>query len=444
MKITSKIFSMKLVLVLLLLVIVVATVPASAMDTPLFSIPGKTTVLFPNGGISTMSTVDYGPLNIPPYLIEKDSFSGAKYTLLSFENPFSVRSETVQVPIVLYGTEYLITLHKEYHSFLPVGKDFYSGTIPGKTDSEIVLFVSEPNVITGTVYMDGEYLEIKPVQNKNYGERTQFPLHIAYSTKDFPEGTVVTFVDKHDDAFVSPELVYNSSDLTMMSTLADANTPVRINILLATDSVYDAQTYDWSREGYRLVRELEASYANGGLPITFFVSFDYSQMNALSSHNSRITDPLAAAKSIFTDSYLNGKGADLAIYLGGYDQYDASMGTSNGNWQGQAGFPWNTARVGWVQMVDDTNPSTGSTYNPATQHARTYCFIHEMGHLLGAIHPNTGDHWTTYLVTQNGPYYVMWSMYQKNNPNSDFPSLDYGSKSVSEILSYYISVSNYV
>ena len=39
---------------------------------------------------------------------------------------------------------------------------------------------------------------------------------------------------------------------------------------------------------------------------------------------------------------------------------------------------------------------------------------------------------------------VMWGAYRKTNPNSDFPSLDYGSKSVSEILSYYISVSNYV
>ncbi len=422
-----------LTVILGLMLIITMPVTASSTDA-IFAISGKTTVLpvIPDAnGAKTVSGNNYGPLNIPPYLVGTKSNGNPKYDLITFDNPFAVRSDVVQLPIILYGTEYMITLQKEHHSFLPAGKDFYSGTIPELPNSEVVLFVFEPNVITGTICLENDCIEIAVAQNKEYGHQTSHPVHVVYSYNDLPKNVKPAVADYLESEFLKQYHDYSKDPDTGLSIRSNQDW-VTVNILLATDSAYNARVYDWSQEGYRLIRALETSYAYRDLRVNLVVSFDYSKMTALSSHWAKVMDPHFVAKYVFPDSYLDSKNADIVVYLGGYDQYNPNMPTGQQSIVGMAGFPWERERVAWIQMVPDIEP-TISTFT-ATDHARSYVFIHELGHIFGAEHE-------IYQEVINGPYSVMVPAYDMYGVGKT--SLNYSPAGADEISYWRTRVSGY-
>ena len=160
-----------------LLLVAVAVVPATA-DSPasaqtICSIPGKPTLvsLPDNADVAACSTTpDYGPLKIPSALLQQETMRTAAgtnpaYQLASFDNVIPVRSNTVTLPITLYGQNYNIPLTRMTFESIDDGIDTYQGTVPGIADSLVIVTVADDNLFYGSITLPNDNIEIDPVQN---------------------------------------------------------------------------------------------------------------------------------------------------------------------------------------------------------------------------------------------------------------------------------------
>jgi hypothetical protein len=157
--------------------------------------------------------------------------------------------------------------------------------------------------------------------------------------------------------------------------------------------------------------------------------YDDSRRTIFSSHPKRTTKPHEALKDIYPTSDLDFIGADIAIYLGGYDipMFDEYLHL-NEYWNAQ-GLSWgfNTSsefrRYSWAQMVDDF---PGYTANP---HGQQSVSIHEIGHLFGAHHNDVPDEpqyarAATFGDFPNDKKTVMWTEYSDTASLTEFSSND--------------------
>lgn len=434
----NNIISTKLVLLVLLLAVAVVAVPVSATDTPIFSIPGNTTLVFPNEGISPYSTVDYGPLNIPNSFLNSQGTSTqspstvgtSPYNLVTFTNPISVRSDTVNLPITLYGQSYTACLTKSNIDSGIDGMDGYTGTIMGLNNSKIILVVTDNNLVTATIQLEDDYVVINPAQNREYTENTLYPLHVIYSENDLvlPEEPIYFCGtqdpdDPVDQQFVS---VFNAFRENSVSALP-------LDITFVTDNEYYGSAGNWESKAYALLLAADEYFiANGDLNIILRAEgYDASKRTELSASPYKIINPLTAAENTFSTSYINGKHSDIFVYLGGNDQYyPDAPNQSYVNIIGESDFPPN-GRIAWVQMVADSHD--GSAYD-ASDYALTYCFNHELGHIFNAQHSSTAalDNGVMKTGVMSVPYFG-----QSSNGRA------FSAYSIGEMLPYRATVVSY-
>ncbi len=443
MKLCKRIFSLWSVLIVLLFAAVLI-VPASAADISIFSIPGKSvTVDVPDtAGVELRSSFssdnkDYGPLNIPHVLlaqspVEKSSIFEKKYNLVYFNNPIPVKSDLVELPITLYGKSYIADLEK-----IPIDlhEDMtgYIGTIRDLDDAKITVVVTNTNIFHASVYIDGETIEIIPAQNSQYLAETTMPLHVVYSTSDIPYegGTTGDYVEELPEILAT---LYTN----MSSPQKSQKYTTTINVLFVTDNNL-ALSSSWITSAGKLITDSYSAFADNRINIILNpIGYDASRASILSISyiNTISKTPLETAKLVFPTNYLDGKNADVLVYLGGYDQYNpTAIPIDNRDYIGHGGFPHTSnARYAWVQMVPNNNPEV--TPYQATDSQKVRIFTHEMGHVLGAEH--TGD--ATYFENGQTWRYVM-----------AFPftgiyeiGLKFTQQNCNAINSNKIAVSNYV
>ena len=158
-------------LALLVVLTAIFIIPASAdsseaSDSLIFSVPGKMNVVDPQTAAmrNADSAIDYGPLHIPEIVIASSDAmkaSGTRsanteiYDLVTFDSLIPVRSDTVTMPITLYGQTYTINLEKSnYDDLGDDGRDSYQGTISGMSDSVVLFTVTDQNLLYGTVGLE--------------------------------------------------------------------------------------------------------------------------------------------------------------------------------------------------------------------------------------------------------------------------------------------------
>ena len=110
------------------------------------------------------------------------------FTLFTFDNTLpSPRPENLTLPITLIGRTYTAELKGTLLNSPVPDRYMYSDQISGLENSRIKLFLTDTNLISGSISLADDYLEIGPVQNHEYGQSTQNPLHIVYSVRDIPK-----------------------------------------------------------------------------------------------------------------------------------------------------------------------------------------------------------------------------------------------------------------
>lgn len=373
--------------------------PVNASITPIFSIPGNTSLVFPSEEVDQLSYIDYGPLNVPDYFQNTDD-SGmssqrfeddAKYNLITFVNPISVGSDNVNIQITLYGTLYNATLQRINFKNIDDGVYSYIGNLDSLENSSISLVATDAGLIDASIEFNGDSIVVMPVQNREYTQRTPHPLHIVYSENSLPQSDSRVLCGMDD--FV--DIINGSFSETVIPSRLDISS-VQVNILFATDSEFYGSQGNWITKADKLITQSYNSYARSDIKVYFnVVGYDISKMNDLDNHPLIESKPFEACDSIFSNQYLNGKNADIVMYLGGYDADNDVVG--EGDW------PTNRGRAAWMQMIPDGNSGSSTPYT-ASEHSKGYLFTHELGHNFGATHPK-------HYVTLDGRHTVMSPSY---------------------------------
>lgn len=382
-----KIFlSTKSALLALLLLAVVVAVPVSATDTPLFSIPGKMTVVFPNDGISTFSSVDYGPLSIPQGLLVSPSshettalsseVNEPRYTLVAFNDPISTRSDVMTISITLYGIPYNITLEKMNFEFINDGIDFYKGSIPGIDNSVVIITVDDDNTLHGSIQLPDDCIEIYPVQDKLHSLRTSQSLHVIYSQKD------IVYNETSEIPFCGVEFanegagfdIQNDDAFSLSSSSLGEYDWAYINILVVTDAKFYSMALNWKVSAQQYIAQANYYFQRPDINVVLsVVAYDDSNMSMISNHPDVEVRPWSAVSSIYLGNTLSAKNADICLYLGEYDA------TTQENYLG-----YTMTRHCWAQMK---GKSPFISFYDGSEPARRCVIIHELGHMLGADHP---------------------------------------------------------
>ncbi|MDV0444423.1 zinc-dependent metalloprotease family protein [Methanorbis rubei] len=381
----KKIFSTKLVLLVLLLLVAVIAVPVSATDTPLFSIPGKTTVVFPNDGVSMFRSVDYGPLDIPEGLLvssmsddissQSSNADEASYTLVTFDDVIPVRSNSISIPITLYGIDYTIFLEKMNFDPLNDGIDSYQGSIPGIDNSVVIITVGDDNIFYGSIQLPDDYIEIYPVQDRDHSLRTTQLLHVIYSQKDvvYNETSDVSFcgVDSTIDGI---GLNFHNDDvISSLSNDLGEYDWAYINVLVVTDTEFYSMVPNWKVSAQQYMAQANYYFQRPDIKVVLSViDYDDSKMSDISNHPSVKTQPWGSVSSVYLNNALSARNVDICLYLGGYDvAQDDYLGyaMTRHAWAQMKARSW-----GWFSPYDGSAPS------------RHCIIIHELGHMLRASH----------------------------------------------------------
>ncbi|MDE2444129.1 MAG: hypothetical protein O0X49_07100, partial [Methanocorpusculum sp.] len=382
----------------------VMVVPVSATDTLLFSIPGKTTVVFPNDGISTMSTTDYGPLNIPQGLLASsssdkmvslsDDASEPRYALVTFNDPIPIRSNVVTLPIILYETAYNVTLEKMNFDVVDDGIDSYRGTISGLDDSTVIVTVGDGNSLHVSIKLPDESISVYPIQNRQYASQTSNPLHIVYSSNNliYPDGNVVALcgTESIDSVSNTVESLISSKSIAERGEYDWAYVTVRV----VTDSQFYSDSGNWQNDAAHYFANANEQFQRDDIKVILIPKYDHSRMYDLNSHPSRPEHPLEALKAYYSSEVLHSLGDDFCVYLGGY-----GITGSNSNYIGVA-----QGRYCWVRM-----PGIPLNFYDGSEFSRSYTLIHEIGHIFDAVHERAYD-WEYFQFLYK--FTVMKSSYQ--------------------------------
>lgn len=435
---------------LLIIVSVHPVVAETSGNGMIFTIQDKTT----HYDVQTATIIDKDsldisltPLDIPDYVIasaneKKESGTITTddeiYNLVIFNNPIPNRLDTVVLPITLYGKEYEAVLSRMPES-IDDGIDSYLGSITGIPNSEVLLTFSGNYKVRGSISYPGEYLRIKPIQRSTDAQMVTNPVHIIYSEYDIIQSSNFDFCAVDD----SPSMVDTFMDVsqTSLSSINSEFDFVTIDILVVTDDAfYNLEGSDWidAAQDYILAANSATSFGREDVGVYFnVIGYDSSRKNLLGSHYDVETEPLNALEGVYPTSYLNSIGADLCLYLGGYDR--------DGTAQGQAGLPYGQhKRYAWCQMVNDWS---GDLYS-GDEHSRTYCVIHELGHNIGATHEQATARWLNGNIVTNtvmvGVYYgILFHSFEFSSTYSPSYIGDATHDNARLIRSYKLQVSQY-
>ncbi|MCZ0860627.1 hypothetical protein O0S10_05195 [Methanocorpusculum sp. MG] len=359
------------VLLLLGAAVIPVTADSPASAETLFSIPGKTTLvsLSDNADVAAYSTTpDYGPLNIPSALLPQTNVRSATpaYQLASFDNVIPVRSNTVSLPITLYGQSYTIPLTRMTFESIDDGIDTYQGTVPGIADSLVIVTVADDNLFYGSITLPNDNIEIYPVQNYNYTQITPAPLHIIYSENSIPEPAESVMISSGRSSPITEEQL-----LAAAASSKNAKALAVVGFLVGTDEEFYYQEANWIGRVQQLLGTISYAYEDSPVGVALGVcAYDSSMMSVFSNDPRQVTDPLALAEEVYWDYFLEQKNADLALYVSGVDANGVLIaeGTT---------FP---KRWAWAQMVDDDD----ATHVTGTLHAQRYAAINALGYTFGA------------------------------------------------------------
>lgn len=413
------------------LLVAVAVAPAAA-DSPasagtLFSIPGKTSVVFPNNGISTMSAVDYGPLNIPSALLQSET---PQYQLVIFDDVIPVHTNSVSLPIVLNGQSYTVPLTRVAFESINDGIDSYKGSIPG-IDNSVVLVTVSNNNFYASIYLPDDIIEIYPIQNQAYAARTDNPVHIIYSENCIPSSSgpvnifSITELSQEERELLQLESVTKSQATIMRG---DPEAWAIVGVLVVTDNGFISAESDWQAKAQQYM--LGANYAFNQAKVDLGIcAFDSSKASQMSSNSLRFTNPLGmvSSSSYYPYTFLRNVNADLAVYLGGYDR--------TGQLIGEGYFE---ARHSWAQMVPDSLEENGA--NTGSVHARKAALTRGLGANFAALEglavKTTGNP-NTYTVMEE-------IYYGASDNNPDKTLLTFSDANINRIKNMKSTVANYV
>ena len=388
---------------ILLLAAVVCIHPISAESTdkvnvPIFTIPEKTIVYDGKAGPegSALSTYTQSSLNIPEFITESSNAKKASkeigydeeiYSVLTFDNPIPVRSETLEFDISLYGEEYTVNLERMPDN-LDDGIDSYLGVIEGVTDSQVVFTVNDKNLLIGSISYPGEYLTITVIDSNIETKNGKSPMHIVYSEYDILQPSEPIDFCGMPEPTVS-EMLERESFLNKNDDSRATNSLVTVDVLVVTDNYFSENPLgiyggDWVSISESYIADANSVTSFGREDVGVFlnvIAYDSSRKNQLSSHPDILTDPIVALEAVYPKSYLDSIGADICLYLGGYDRI-GPKGHVQGRTDDYKG------RYAWCQMVADGI----SSYN-GNDYSRKYCIIHEIGHCFDGRHEQSYPKW---------------------------------------------------
>ncbi|WAI01450.1 zinc metalloprotease [Methanogenium organophilum] len=426
--------ALSVILVLLLVsVIVVPAVSADgnilSMDNQInsgaiFEIPDYTHDLQTNVSSSdkTMESLsnEYGPLNIASTV--------ERYDIVQFREINLKTDQKNLLKVTIYGIEYNMNLERMDFEDIDDGIDSYSGSIDGIDDS-IAIFTFDKNLVHGSLQLQDEFLFISPVQNRENSLKTDMPLHVVYSSQDMKQPEKPFKIDS--DRLLPPEIALSETDISSFGSESVELTRgwATVYVLVATDDEFIALESNWVSTAQQYMAQAAYQYQRPDIQVFLNVAgYDASKSGILSGDNRLISDPLGLFFDTFEPSYLDGKNADIAIYLGGNDKSGSEQGGSWGySCYDDPDHPgWHDyCRYAWSQMVADVD--TIDLYD-GSYHARVFCIIHEIGHIFNADHENTGGYnqaccWFEGVVPK---YTVMNSCYYGSNFHTwEYSSLDY-------------------
>lgn len=386
-----------------------------------FTIDGKTT--FVESGINASNTeskiLSYHSeeLNIPKSI--------KKFDVIQFDNVRLTSKGVNRIPVTIYGKPQTLILERMNFENIDDGIDSYSGKIDGMDDS-LALFTFGGKLVQGYLEISNETITIAPVENRANTEKANRPLHIVYSSKDVISSEKANPVD-HGLAPLPPGVKLSSQPVTEdLSALKAVSGYATVNILLATDNAFYTQESNWVSSANQIMSMVSYQYDRADIQVMFnVVSYDASKRSQLSANPSITTDPLNAFHTVFPASYLNSNNADIAVYLGGYDNKGSDPGAQGAAW-GYANYPNEYCRYGWSQIVTDTDDGLPVHVYDGSVHARRYCVIHELGHIFNANHEDSSGTNKAYVwYTPTPKYTVMWSGYY----GSSFNTHEYSSPS---------------
>lgn len=330
---------------------------------------------------------EYGELNVPSTV--------ERYDIVQFNEINLKADQKNSLKVTIYDKEYTMNLERMSFENIDDGIDSYSGSIEGVDDS-VAIFTFNKNLVHGSIQLQDEILFIVPVQNREYAMKTAMPLHIIYSSK-YMEQPDKSVIDQNKQ-----KVLDFSIPLTNNSKAISESTKgwVSVYVLVATDNDFYNLESNWVSSAQSYMAQAAYQYQRSDIEVFLNVAdYDASKRYNLSSDGRKTTDPFGLFCEKFQESYLNGKSADIAIYLGGNDRV--------GSEQGRAYKP---GRYAWSQMVDDAD--TLDFYD-GSYHARVWCIIHEIGHNFNAGHEDNGGYGQAYSWFEGivPKYTVVWSGY---------------------------------
>nr|QNO48549.1 hypothetical protein JAJEHNPH_00008 [Methanosarcinales archaeon ANME-2c ERB4]QNO48944.1 hypothetical protein OEPDFBKK_00020 [Methanosarcinales archaeon ANME-2c ERB4] len=284
----------------------------------------------------------------------------------------------------------------------------YKGTLKGINYSKIILTISS-RVVIAEVTIGDESIWVKPVEPRKRVKGGKHGLHIVYSSKDIKLPTKYAKIDNGPVRLPNQTSTEEIRDLEAL--VRGSTTP--IELLVATDNKFYEDEDDWEATAQSIIAEANNQFNRCDIDLHLFVvGYDESKRHNLSNDPDITSKPLDTFKNHFPSSYLHGKSADLAIYLGGYDADGKTMGCS---------YAYPNGGHAWAQMVSDwLHGYDGSS------HGRRTITIHELGHNFDADHEDVGGYNPAYRWWW-GYYYrtVMWSRYTLLGSEYEFSSDDY-------------------
>lgn len=362
---------------ILLLTAVICIQPVSAdslenVNSPIFTIPEKTIVYDgkagpENVGLSDVEIPEYLTASSNKNLLERDSTGKSTiYDMVKFNNVIPTRSDSISIPITIYGTEYIADLEKLSLGDENDGIDSYSGNLRGVSDSKVIWTVDENNVVSGFVSYPGEYIVIKPVQES--GKSVASPLHVVYSEYDLeqPESPIEFCGVETENQLTS--LIQNN--LNQNNIRATNSGVVYVDVLVVVDEESYSTNWITEAQGYIATANDANSFGRDDIQIQFNAYFDSSKKAQMSAHPEHDNYPITTVRECYPNSLLNTMGMDICVYLGGYDLDVGTIGLGGG-------------RHAWVQTVYQDPISNGG------EHFITHTLIHELGHIFEATHEET-------------------------------------------------------
>jgi len=364
---------------------------------------------------------EYGTLNIPSTV--------ERYDIVQFSETNLKTDQKNSLKVTIYGKEYDMNLERMDFEDIDDGIDSYSGSIDG-LDNSVAIFTFDKNLVHGSIQLQDEFLFISPVQNRDNSLKTAMPLHVVYSSKDMKQPEKPFKIDS--DEPLLPEINLSGIDFPAVVSESTKSTKgwVAVSILVATDDEFIALESNWVSTAQQCMAQTVYQYRRSDILVYLNIAeYDSSKSGDLSGDlNQKFSDPLNLFYDTFNPSYLDGKNADIAIYLGGNDKTGPEQGNSWGySCYDNPDYPYwhDYCRYAWSQMVADSD--TTDLYD-GSFHARVFCITHEIGHIFDANHENTGGYnqaccWFEGIVPK---YTVMNSCYYGSNFHTwEYSSMDY-------------------